>query len=95
MSKYVTTQMFGDRRASVRMAVVVCVAKHNDGLGTCLKAGIIVAISSDRDIPYIRIFQVDDSASYAITSLEFVETNTVGDIERLPVGTWTWPMEVL
>jgi hypothetical protein len=54
MSAYMTKRMFGGQRAHVTGLVLLAMPKHDDSAVVCLRAGIIVAISSRHDRPYIQ-----------------------------------------
>lgn len=54
MSKYMTDQKFAWQRASVGRVVLLAAKKHDGSDGVCLRAGMIIAISSKDDRPYIH-----------------------------------------
>lgn len=98
MSKYATTQKFANQRASVGRIVVLAAPSHDDRTKICLRAGIIVAISSRTDRPYIK-----DLGDSGTTSQEWVHydaqdadgCHSVEEaMESMPMGCWSWPLSV-
>jgi hypothetical protein len=100
MSKYVTKQYFGGQRASVGRVVVLATDKHDGKPGICLRAGVIRAISSSKDMPYIAAHDslnlptTVDHVSPGDHEWKFVETRTEAEVEAMLIGSWTWPVRV-
>lgn len=90
MSALATKRAFGGRRACVGDTVVLAASKHDGSPGTCLRAGLVVAVASKDDRPYlfdIRAGTVDwDTPAWAF----FIAT-TEAEVEAMPLGSWTWP----
>lgn len=85
---YATRQRFGGRRAKVTDLVVLCCPRHDGKPGTCLRARMVVAISSTTDSPWISdVKHPEQPAKDRI----FYDARTQAEIETMPVGTWTWP----
>jgi len=108
VSKYQTKQMFDGRRARVGDVVVLAAitnkgnwyscpaccacqpcAEHNR---MCLRAGIVGAISSSKDLPHLRDLKSGE-ADKDPKEWTFVATKTVEKIEALEIGQWTWPID--
>lgn len=104
MSTYATKQSFGGRRARVADLVVIAGARHDGQPGVCLHAGVVVAISGSRDLPYLQDLRtgqvrlacpstgwtfVDSRAPKFIPVTE-LEEKTCAIMEAMPLGTWTW-----
>jgi hypothetical protein len=107
VSKYLTKRDFAGRRARVGDIVVLAARKPGDVRGcftcdcgtpcwihdtSCLRAGIVGAISSSQDLPYLRDLkagEVDKNPN----EWEFVRTSSVDEIEALEIGQWTWPLK--
>jgi hypothetical protein len=53
MSKVVTEQSFGGRRAVVGDSVVIAAPRHDGEEGVCLCAGVVHAVSETGDVPWI------------------------------------------
>lgn len=91
MSVYETKQKFGRRRARVTDAVVLAADAHDDPMKVCIRAGEVVAISSSTDYPYF----IDKGRPERGLSQKWIfkPTRTKEEIEALPMGTWTWPLD--
>lgn len=89
MSKYATTQTFGGHLAAVGMTVVLSQPRHDKKPGTCLRAGMIVAVSSTTDTPWVMDLKHPELCS---KDVRFVSTNTEAQINDMPPHTWTWPL---
>lgn len=98
MSKYATEQKFGGQRASVGRVVVLATDRHDDKSGMCLRAGVILAISSSKDIPYIAAHaSLKTTVGHILPGdheWKFVETRTETEVEAMPIGSWTWPPRI-
>lgn len=97
MSKYATEQRFGGQRARVGRAVVIAVKRHDGREGVCLRAGIIFAISSTHDAPYIqniRAAAVEWSGLGGVIELKYFDAKTEEDLAKMPIGSWCWPPRV-
>lgn len=100
MTLYQTKQRFGHKRATVGAIVVLAALGHTEGSPPCLHAGVIGGISGSRDAPYVRdLRQVHDVTGAAMRpdfrddQWTFVETKTAEEMQHLPAGAWTWPIE--
>lgn len=93
MSKFATKQKFGGQVASVCRMVLLAAPSHKDPTKMCLRAGVVLAISSSQDTIYIKDLGSDDAT---MTSVEwtFVSTGCPADAEAMPIGSWTWPPRV-
>ncbi len=94
MSKYPTTRRFPEEigtRARVTDLVVICCPRHDGKPGTCLRAGLVVAVSSSADVPWI----LDVKHPELSKTRPFCATATPEDVETMPIGSWTWPLRRL
>jgi hypothetical protein len=89
-ARYATVQKFGDRKATVGAVVVMCCPRHDDKPGTCLRAGMVVAVSSTKDLPWI--LDVKHPEHGPTTELRFIPTSNETQMENLPLDAWTWPL---
>jgi hypothetical protein len=95
VSKYATQKTFDGRKARIGDTVVLACPKQVVGMFThvVLRAGIVGAISSSRDIPYLRDLRSDSGIQDVDPERwVFVPTKTEEDIEKLEIGQWTWPL---
>jgi len=97
-ARYATEQEFGGRKARVGDTVIICCPRHDiccprhdEKPGTCLRAGMVVAVSSTNDRPWI--VDVMHVANGPTLMMDFHETFTEGQIESMPVDAWTWPLQ--
>jgi len=58
----------------------------------CLRAGIVGAISSSKDLPHLRDLKSGE-ADKDPKEWTFVATKSEDDIEKLEIGQWTWPID--
>lgn len=80
--KYASNEKYDGQRAYITAPVVV----NTEENGLC--AGIIDNLWAD------DVFIVVPSEGPGATSLPFHPTQTVEEIEAMPVGCWTWPVRV-
>lgn len=97
MSKYATDQKFAGQRASVGRVVLLAAKKHDGSEGVCLRAGMIIAISSKDDRPYIHDVAAGTCDWKEPAWTFFNVHQSASDEETLalmPIGSWTWPPRV-
>lgn len=98
MSKYVTDQKFAGQRASVGRVVILAAKKHDGSKGVCLRAGMIIAISSKGDRPYIHDIAAGTCdwkepawTFFDLASQPGIPISPIAEAESMPIGSWTWP----
>jgi len=103
MSKYATQKTYDGRRARIGDMVILACPKYDmreinyhpaPEQKMCLRAGVVGAISSSRDIPYLRDLRAgspDADPEWWV----FVATRTEEDIEKLEISQWTWPLDLV
>lgn len=92
-TKYFSTRTFGGHMAKVGMVVIVATPCAWP-VGVSVRAGLIDVILEDDTIGIQAIGEKSTWDGYRApsTSLSFVETKTMEDIEAMPSGSWTWPV---
>lgn len=106
MSKYATQRTYDGRRARCGDIVVIACPKYDmrkfahlmpqnvPEQKMCLRAGIVGSISASKDIPYLRDLREGSQDADPEWWL-FVATRTEEDIEKLEIGEWTWPLDLV
>lgn len=101
MARYATERSFGGQRASVGRIVLLACASHDDPKKTCLRAGIIIAISSKHDRPYIHDLKTGEADFLWEVPWKYYDPESRTEETRLteietcmPIGSWTWPPRV-
>lgn len=79
MSKYATEQ-----RASVGRTVI-----YKGDLATQIAMLFVIAIDEDPDLPILADAPNEDGFLAS-----FFDAKTEDDLERMPIGCWTWPPRV-
>ncbi len=96
MASYSTIQMFAGRRARVGDIVILAGRSHDGGDKMCLRAGVVVAICSSQDRPFLLDLR-NNSVDWVDPAWKFVATPSDRSIqlemEALPIGSWTWPVK--
>jgi len=109
VSKYATKKTFAGRKARVGDVVVLAARKPGENsscftcqCGTpcwkhdtmCLRAGVVGAISSSQDLPYLRDLKAGE-VDKDPKEWTFVETFSEEGIEEMEIGQWTWPLDLV
>ena len=81
--KYASTQTFGGKKAVVGLTVILSDASYDGPF-----PAVIYGVDDTTDLP-ILTYNGQTYDSYSFTA-----TITVGEIEGMAAGSWTWPITV-